>query len=1337
LLNARFRAAASGFTYFSALTLSVGLAISWFVPIAACAHEITTLEPTTIDHSMEALAGGAEAGERLGIYFDSLDTESVLLMRSSPPFGLTDFEDKHLDLFCRQWIIWQMDEVLRLPPPSSEPVRNVTSRAATDALMRGDFVLAEKALRIYLAHMDDHFHLLSSIDRDDEFFRFLSYAYPTELYEQIIDRALLLHQRFLNDPLYGDGARNKQCRLLSHKFHARLNRASTSAEKLAVAEQLFQLRGSREVYINLRELGCFLAAAETPRLDRAAMCFQESINQALKSLKGFSDDPYFHCGLARDYFELSAVEYMRGRKEAAAENLQRCKNQLTLLATRGKAISRERFEDKLPTTADITRLATLIDAGGKTGRLAFAYDGYLSMPAKQARYYGTLLRAHQALTDDLAQKVLEDYFRDRGGGYEQHTLLWCEALLNLSRRLSDRGHLSIANKLLDALEKGVQSRRHEVIVLPFIRSERVVNTVRGIKAAEYGSIYRDLPLPAHQLQSEKIRLMGELYLAAGYFERAAIFLEESQNALERKDESGSETKLASLYQRILLNLDKAILMAQQGRDDVAFQYAENACGLAADKTLAMTLSPEEMSFNKSYQARLEKVSQVFFARLDKSGLARLVPYLERVKSLAAKKLTAGQPEGRAQELVHPIDLMVSSNLAEAYFLSGNYSKAFRQFESIKDAMGTSSYFAPVVQMAMHARAAEGCGLFSRAAELYAILPAAYQDCQLVQVSPCSPEVFYLYYLPKALVCAEEAADFPPSRKVALLKELAGFYANSGGPPQASAKKEPSRALALLNEAYKLVSPGSAEARELKKMIIAQESCLADLAADEKLRAKASQDNLSYLEEECLRLEADKSPAAAESYLNLGQARMTAGGNWQEAFENYRKGIALSSEASIRSNGASRPLLWATSMISYPVSLQFSQSPQFISAVSLLEAASQKVKHYFKANSIPATLQSAQLFELYVLTFQYKQAGAELDKFLGIDIERFDSSIAGGIESLESFCTGLLKRDPQQAKIYMERILAAKKAQLPSADRRLLPTCETLGDICLALKDSQKAAFYFKEALRISTLYQNNAYVEFELEKKIAIAEGREPVKPAEKNPAVGDTVRTSGDEAERLEFSESAAAAMKNGEFGPALREYELSKSGADGHPYSLRCDALLLQMIGAQVGLHEQGQYSADSTLLVRLVRDRIEILRRGICSNGHIVSACGLTNSYFDSCMTGVAGQLLGQYAILADALNKSGDKVGARQAVRDAQRVFDLSSDDERLLKLVAMARVELAADNKEEAIALAEQVETLPPDVLKGYLVNGYPQKLWRDLGETSRAERLDGLLGGGEKKEEGQ
>ncbi|HNN64234.1 MAG TPA: hypothetical protein PKH78_14375, partial [Candidatus Obscuribacter sp.] len=128
---------------------------------------------------------------------------------------------------------------------------------------------------------------------------------------------------------------------------------------------------------------------------------------------------------------------------------------------------------------------------------------------------------------------------------------------------------------------------------------------------------------------------------------------------------------------------------------------------------------------------------------------------------------------------------------------------------------------------------------------------------------------------------------------------------------------------------------------------------------------------------------------------------------------------------------------------------------------------------------------------------------------------------------------------------------------------------------------------------------------------------------------------------------------------------------------------------------------------------------------------------NSYFDSCMTGVAGQLLGQYAILADALNKSGDKVGARQAVRDAQRVFDLSSDDERLLKLVAMARVELAADNKEEAIALAEQVETLPPDVLKGYLVNGYPQKLWRDLGETSRAERLDGLLGGGEKKEEGQ
>lgn len=1195
-----------------------------------------------------------QIGSLLKAYFDLLDGQNSLLVRSQGPFSLDDYQRDGLDLYVRQLDRWRWQEIQSMPEPRYRPLNVQAQTEARNFLMYCDFANAGKALNRFLSIMIDREYQFSFGDLDfDSLWPFLVEADGSETTFKILEKLIAKALSTTKESGRQDADTTFAQRLLLHEIA--LLEQQNDPRMMVSADRLYGIRArSRDMpSLYKQTLGSFFA--RHGQYVKAQQCFSEALSSNQKSY-ATNRNGYFLFSIVYDYYKMSEIARQIGKLNESIEFAQRAKEALLKAQTMHLQISLA--EDlQVPTLNEIDgQIARLTNTSGASKQPRYVEK----IESNQRSWYRLFHQLDKAIDEgDLSTaEYLTDKLIVLFDSYGmtpamRFHLSWADSFLQIARRLSDKSQLSLSNKLLNKLNGTMLKNRWQLRARPFVVAELLINQKRGGTKPDYKALYESM----HMVDSDidKLRWIALLYSGAGYQERALFYFDQALALAAVPKNVGMNSSPEDETTRVMLLLDAAACYANSGN----FARGQELAKQALAKVSRSKIDRSEVkwsTYNKFYQCKLLNYGKVMIA-------AKKYSEIESV-------LLAAQSAGKSA--------LLDSALGEVYYRSGHPTKALPLLKTAANFYQHSSYYGPVALYLLYADCAAACGDFKDAAIAYRDVAdsapqepwrAAYDDSGVVE-----------RYFRKAVDCANKAKDFDPIQKQHMLVTLSSLTGNEA----------PDKKLKILLEAYKLLPESDSEKSSVARVI-------ADLAARgqfkllENIKA-AAQLQIDMLYQIAQAVQKQNPSYSGSAWLELAKVEFRQN-RWGEAREHFTKAIENSNEWCMR-DGC--PLICDWDVANYPIELGAAGDTAYKRGREILVLASRRIRQIYACKSSNVSLQEAQTLLYDLRHRRYRDADNELEQLLSTNLLSYydaEEIYKNGVDAVIEEVGNLDESYSAVALKILNRILDTQKRDLASDDVHCVSTYAAIGKVYKRARQYPQALESFKKSVALQDLYGN--FHNYDATQGIA------------------EILRKLGDEAgaieaqrivdltelpNRVQISEQGTIAATDQSL--ALSEYHIL---AGKCPYSARCDALLDALI-------KSTRDSNDQDLTISLLKARLEIARRIAYPRNDIFAQTKL-------------GIRLDLYRQLVGAYLKKGDAVCAQNYAAESLLNIYRTRD---LPLLTALAKIQLAAGNRDMATKLAQEATDLPVEKLKAYPGTEDLQQIWQDLGDTAKADKLKAI-----------
>lgn len=1267
-------------------------------PTIAEHHPITPEEQEQTDRN--------QIGSMLKAYLGYLDRQNSLLIRSQGPFSLDNYQEDGLDLYVRQLDRWQWQEIQSLPEPRYRPLNVQAQTEARNLLMYCDFANANKALGRLLSTIVEQDFQNSYGDFDyDRLWPFLVEADGSDTTLQIFDKLIARALSTQNQSIRHEGDTALAQKLLTHQLT--LLEQQNNPKMYATADRLYQIRGRTNFFPSTYSqcLGSFFA--RHGQYVKAKQCLSEALQSNQKSYAKYKN-PAYPYWIAYDYYKLSEVAQKTGK---IAESIQLAK-QVTdiLLKTKSpQTESTEPDQPQIPTVAEIDgHIARLTNTKGadKLPRYVERLD------SDQRTWYKLFHQLDQSIDDadwqtaenamDKLIVLFDKHGRTQLGRYH---LAWGDSFLQMARRLSDKKQLALSNKILNKLNNTMLKTRWQLMARPFVMAELLINQKRAGLNPDYKALYQSMHMSDTDI--DKLRWIALLYAGAGYQERALFYFSQALALPAASQTSGTQTSTEEETAKIILLLDAATCYATGGDFTRAQDLAKQAVALVIQSKLDRT-EVHWNAYRRSFQCKLLNYARVMITAKRYSEIESLLIAIQgREKQITNKADSAAKPGITAKadipattntaaktenstenaaidSKLDGTDILVDAVLGEVYYKSGRPALALPLLKKAANIYQQSTYYAPLGLYLLYANCAAECGDFNNAAIAYKDLAnaapdepwrAAYNNSDVMQ-----------RYLHKAIDCANKVDNFDPAQKQKMLVMLASLTSD----------EDADNKLDILNSIYTLLPESDPQKLEIAKGI----SSLAGYnqfkrAENKQAAARLQSDMLSQI----AKLTKLQNPTYA--YLQwLELAKLEARENrWSDAKEHFNRAIEGFNDDNKCVLDAS-PFIRSWDVTTYPIDLGTSGDTAYKCGRDILVAASNKVKLLYADRPSNTSLQDSQIVMYDLRHRKYQDAATELTQLLSTNLLNYydaQENTQNGVDEVIKEIGYLDDSYTDIALKLLNQILTAQKRDLVDNDIHFASTYMAMGTVYKRAKQYAAALEMYQKAIALTDLYgqyhNNDA------------ANGMAEILRKQGNEEAADDIERIVAPTElpnRVLISEQGTIEPNN--LSLALSEYNMLKSK---WPYSSRCDALLDAVIKIT-------KDSKDTDLLISLLKDRLEIAKR---------ISYQQRKDIFTQTKLGISLDL---YRQIVSAYIKKGDLATAQKYAAESLQNIHRSRD---LALLTALAKVQLAAGNRNITTRLAQEATDLPIDKLKAYPGSDELQEIWQDLGDTAKAEKLRALTRG--------
>ncbi len=1260
-------------------------------PTIAEHHPITPEEQEQLDRN--------QIGCMLNAYFGYLDEQNSLLIRGQGPFNLDNYQQDGLDLYVRQLDRWQWQEIQSLPEPRYRPLNVQAQTEARNLLMYCDFANANKALGRLLSTIVDQDFQNSYGDFDyDRLWPFLVEADGSDTTLQIFDKLIARALSTQNQSIRHEGDTALAQKLLTHQLT--LLEQQNNPKMYATADRLYQIRARSRYFSSYynQSLGSFFA--RHGQYVKAKQCLSEALQNNQKSDAKYphSSMPYW---IAYDYYKLSEIAQKTGK---IAESIQLAKQSKDiLLKTKSpQTESTEPDQPQIPTVAEIDgHIARLTNTKG-----ADKLPRYVErLESDQRTWYKLFHQLDQAIDDadwptaEIATEKLIVLF-DKHGRTQlgRYHLTWGDSFLQMARRLSDKKQLALSNKILNKLNDTMLKNRWQLMARPFVMAELAINKKRAGINPDYEALYQSM----HMVEADidKLRWIALLYAGAGYQERALLYFDQALALPSASQTSGTQTITEEETAKIILLLDAATCYATGGD----FTRAQDLAKQAVAQVIQSRIDRSEVHwsvYRRSFQCKLLNYARVMITAKRYSEIESLLIAIQgREKQLTNKAGTAAKAGITAEigtaaktenstenaaidSKLDCTDILVDATLGEVYYKSGRSALALPLLKKAANLYQQSTYYAPLGLYLLYANCAAECGDFSDAAIAYKDVANAAPD-EPWRAAYNNSDVM-LRYLHKAIDCANKVDNFDPAQRQKILVMLASLTSD----------EDADNKLDILMSIYTLIPESDPQKLEIARGI----SSLAGYnqfkrPENKQAAAKLQSDMLSQI----AKLTQLQNPTYA--YLQwLELAKVEARENrWSEAKKHFLEAI----EGCNKDNNCMtyrRPFITHWDVTTHPIDLGTADDTAYKRGKEILIAASNKIKQLYADRLTNISLQDSQILLYDLRHRRYQDATTELKQLLSANLLNYydaQEDSANGVEEVIKEIGYLDDSYTDIALKLLNQILDAQKRDLADNDIHFAATYMAIGKAYKTAKRYPEALEMYQKAIALTDLYgqyhNNDA------------ASGMAEILRKQGNEEAADDAERIVAPTEmpnRVMISEQGTIEPNN--LSLALSEYHMI---ASKYPYSSRCDALLDVLI-------KLTRDSKDTDLLISLLKARLEIAKRISYQR----------NDIFTQTKLGIGLDL---YRQIVSAYIKNGDVVTAQKYAAESLQNIYRTRD---LALLTALAKVQLAAGNRDITTRLAQEATDLPIEKLKAYPGSDDLQEIWQDLGDTAKAEKLKALTGG--------
>lgn len=671
--------------------------------------------------------------------------------------------------------------------------------------------------------------------------------------------------------------------------------------------------------------------------------------------------------------------------------------------------------------------------------------------AKSLRLLNGLLSRYPQSSDELSD-------------YHGQVSLYC-SILNLARRMSDRGWTTESTNVLDSLLAKTHGANANPAAKIYLVSELIYNK-RFKSQSEQDEQWLKLsainPGPVSGPGwggtssvgsfSNLLRGLALNFYYAEEFDRAAFFMNRALAEFERESIATTESNssIGSFANRkALFLLSEAIVSEGKGNTAKSIKLIHEAISLSNTPSTYCNYALIELAYE--------------FGRHGRSRSA--IDFLKRMRK--EDRTLDTSPEAASQ-------LERDTALVRLLYLSGEINEAYSLANSL--ALTVVPERAPPLLSWLRASCAERLGHFGLAARLYKNVDnsSSYYYLRVVDSEMT---------LRKAIALAERSSDFDKA-------ELAKMYLEAAR--ELSIRNSPELVYKLRSKAISLLPDNSVEKFRWKNNLFSMK-CFShltgikeDIPEDRPEWAKRKWPGLSKFERWQLNTQIDLAQEADEKRFSDGRelweqvvAFELAHGFIDAGLEQARKNLSRYSKADA--------VLFKRPVGSLLIAERLAAVGRERDAEKFLDDVVAKVRSVAGEHSVQAQAQLVDLFAYYLSRKEYEKAETVLNQILSYDLTtgptpiQYDSvshcgpgtEQPGDAVAITAALIELLPpsdKDVGRRIHFLKMILAAHERALKADDERLVVILKTIAETYFATKNYQEAQKYYDRAYAINRNY---------------------------------------------------------------------------------------------------------------------------------------------------------------------------------------------------------------------------------------------------------------------------
>lgn len=668
------------------------------------------------------------------------------------------------------------------------------------------------------------------------------------------------------------------------------------------------------------------------------------------------------------------------------------------------------------------------------------------------------------------------------------------ALLNISRKLADKGEYTRSNKILSFLESSLD-KEAQPKAFTFILAEQTLNAVDETgDNTKWELLNRENPLklssnldflpkrvkqkkPAITLATkmENARLFGQVYCAAGDLKRSQKFID---HALELAGKLGDESYIESQKKKTLLFLDAAILYSKMQEAKEAEKYFSKALKLREAISLVKAEAQKDNIPDGGFAGACNYKSAEFAGCLaSMSETQKAIKLLKEVepffkKDKVAENFNPGDVVTRSK--VHQTlagHAAVKSQLANLLFQSKDFKEANEYIASA--AYDIRNDGAPLFFWSLASKIAVAAGDNAAAAHYFS--EAEKTIDYPIRVDETQPGYHEMLF-DNACKYADDAQELGDNEKANIFLRAGLFYK----------EKKPERTWELYKKAYKYVSDFEPKKAELSKQIAELDKQIAAIREEKgpkegkKSDGATGENRLADLKRAAKLAEKNKRSDGYSFWIAL--ATEQANQNLcEDAEKSAYHGLSLYKKHSesligvvpVSYNGA--PSALADKGKVKEAEKLLKDSVDIVDSVD-----SVNTKH--SEQSYKVAKQLVQLYVFYVETNQQQLALNTLDQILKFKQRELEAmGFSSGLQTILSYARIPSNcKDNKFFRTTLMRLLEAQKKQLPANDIRIANTLIALAEVEKKLALYKEADDRLQKATEIKTLFLGKDKAEAEI-----------------------------------------------------------------------------------------------------------------------------------------------------------------------------------------------------------------------------------------------------------------